>query len=65
MPRATFQDPLRDRAKKEEVSEQALSVTPEPDTAPKKKRRMGWAELLARVFTIDIRPVRSAVVNSR
>jgi len=35
-------------------SEQTPAVTPEPDSTPKKKRRMGWAELLARVFAIDI-----------
>jgi hypothetical protein len=40
--------------KKEEVAEQTPTTTPEPDSTPKKKRRMGWAELLARVFAIDI-----------
>ena len=40
--------------KKEELPEQTPVVTPESESTPKKKRRMGWAELLARVFAIDI-----------
>jgi hypothetical protein len=42
--------------KKEEVSEPpAAGLESETSGAPKKSRRIGWAELLARVFQIDMK----------
>lgn len=43
--------------KKEEVSEQPAAAGAQAHTpeATKKTRRMGWAELLARVFAIDMK----------